>query len=38
MIRKYAIISKISIGSFGAIYKACKNFKYFAIKRNIFKE
>ena len=32
MIKKYTILSKISIGSFGVIYKAVKNFNYFAIK------
>ena len=32
MIKNYSIISKISIGSFGVIYKAVKNFNYFAIK------
>ena len=33
MIRKYALISKIASGTFGTIYKACKDFKFFAIKK-----
>ncbi len=33
MIRKYALISRIAKGTFGTIYKACKDFKFFAIKK-----